>query len=336
MANLLNLAIMTVSSAPGTGATIGLSAAATINGTLFLTFAQAGAVNGTVLDYSILDTGASEIGTATYSTTGPSLTGRTPTSSTNSNAAINASAGALIYISPRTQTLPKLDIPNTFTSTNSFPSGALNVTINSNLGSAVTLKGLAGGGPSLGVFTSDSPTPSGAGISYVRSGVYAVQAGLDVNNSFIIGGWSDGAGVSRWEVAPGGDGFYARSLGIGVAASGTAGDVKAKTTTKAWVNFVGSTGAINSNFNVSSVTRNAAGDYTVNFTASIGSTTYAICGSANANTAANAQAVVNLYATSAAGAGISKTTTACRILVATASTGAPADFGDVSVMFFGV
>ena len=34
---------------------------------------------------------------------------------------------------------------------------------------------------------------------------------------------------------------------------------------KAWVQFVGSTGAINGSFNVSSVTRNATGYYTVNF-----------------------------------------------------------------------
>jgi len=275
MANLLNLAIMTVSSAPGTGATIGLSAAATINGTLFLTFAQAGAVNGTVLDYSILDTGASEIGTATYSTTGPSLTGRTPTNSTNSNAAINASAGALIYISPRTQTLPKLDIPNTFTSTNSFPSGAINVAVNSNLGSGVTLKSLVGGGPALAISTSDSPTPSGAGISYLRNAAYAVHAGLDVNNSWLIGGWSDGAGVSRFEVTPAGDGLFTRSLGVGVAASGVSGDVKAITTAKAWVRFNGNAGiTTSSSFNVSSVTRTSTGIYVVNFTTAMADTAY--------------------------------------------------------------
>jgi len=43
---------------------------------------------------------------------------------------------------------------------------------------------------------------------------------------------------------------------------------------KAWVQFVGSTGAINGSFNVSSITRNAAGNYTVNFTTAMTNTAY--------------------------------------------------------------
>jgi hypothetical protein len=35
---------------------------------------------------------------------------------------------------------------------------------------------------------------------------------------------------------------------------------------KAWVQFVGATAVRNASYNVSSVTRNAAGDYTINFT----------------------------------------------------------------------
>ena len=35
---------------------------------------------------------------------------------------------------------------------------------------------------------------------------------------------------------------------------------------KAWVCFVGSSGAINASFNVSSVTRNSGGNYTITFT----------------------------------------------------------------------
>jgi len=35
---------------------------------------------------------------------------------------------------------------------------------------------------------------------------------------------------------------------------------------KAWVCFVGSSGAINASFNVSSVTRNSTGNYTITFT----------------------------------------------------------------------
>lgn len=44
---------------------------------------------------------------------------------------------------------------------------------------------------------------------------------------------------------------------------------------KAWVQYNGSTGAVNGSFNVSSVTRNNTGDYTVNFTTSMPNTNYA-------------------------------------------------------------
>lgn len=43
---------------------------------------------------------------------------------------------------------------------------------------------------------------------------------------------------------------------------------------KAWVKFTGSTGAILAGYNVSSITRNATGDYTVNFTTAFASSDY--------------------------------------------------------------
>jgi hypothetical protein len=43
---------------------------------------------------------------------------------------------------------------------------------------------------------------------------------------------------------------------------------------KAWVNFIGSSGTTRSSFNVSSVTRNGAGDYTVNFTTAFSDVNY--------------------------------------------------------------
>jgi microcystin-dependent protein len=47
-------------------------------------------------------------------------------------------------------------------------------------------------------------------------------------------------------------------------------------TAKAWVNINGTTGAIRASENVSSVTKNGTGDYTVNFSASIADTSYAV------------------------------------------------------------
>ncbi len=49
---------------------------------------------------------------------------------------------------------------------------------------------------------------------------------------------------------------------------------------KAWVNFNGTgTVAINSSFNVSSITDNGTGDYTVNFTTAMPNATYCMAGS---------------------------------------------------------
>lgn len=99
-----NLTIMTVSSAFGTGSTIPLSGAATINGVTYMSFSATGATSAAALDYSILDTGNTEIGTAIYISTSNTLTSRVPTKSTNGNNAINASSAALILATLRSET----------------------------------------------------------------------------------------------------------------------------------------------------------------------------------------------------------------------------------------
>ena len=43
----------------------------------------------------------------------------------------------------------------------------------------------------------------------------------------------------------------------------------------AWVNFTGSTAVIRASYNVSSITRNGTGDYTVNFSAALSDANYA-------------------------------------------------------------
>ena len=47
---------------------------------------------------------------------------------------------------------------------------------------------------------------------------------------------------------------------------------------KAWVNFEGSAATIRGSFNVSSITRNSTGYYTVNFTTAMANTNYAVSG----------------------------------------------------------
>lgn len=46
----------------------------------------------------------------------------------------------------------------------------------------------------------------------------------------------------------------------------------------AWAHFTGGTGAVNKSFNISSITRNGAGDYTANFTTAMVDTSYVALG----------------------------------------------------------
>jgi hypothetical protein len=60
----------------------------------------------------------------------------------------------------------------------------------------------------------------------------------------------------------------------------------------AWVNFDGTgTPAIRASYNVSSITDNGTGDYTVNFTNALTDTNYSICGTAGAGATFNAVAL---------------------------------------------
>jgi len=99
MAKLFNLARMTTATT-GTG-TITLGSAASG----FLTFAQAGVVNGDIVSYGIQDGTSREVGTGTYTSSGTSLT-RSVVKSTNSNAAIVLSGSAEVFITPVATDIP--------------------------------------------------------------------------------------------------------------------------------------------------------------------------------------------------------------------------------------
>jgi hypothetical protein len=86
---------------------------------------------------------------------------------------------------------------------------------------------------------------------------------------------------------------------------------------KAWVTFNGgrdsagdyaTPGAINASFNVSSITVNGTGDFTINFTTALPSSNYAIAGSA-----ASANSSINGPGRYMAGPAGTQSTTQCRI-----------------------
>jgi hypothetical protein len=98
MAKLVNRAKMTVASAPGTGAlALGAAVAA------YQTFAAAGVVDGDVVSYVIEDGANWEAGHGTYAASGPTLTRTTILASSNGGAAIAATSGALVFVTPLAQ-----------------------------------------------------------------------------------------------------------------------------------------------------------------------------------------------------------------------------------------
>ena len=88
----------------------------------------------------------------------------------------------------------------------------------------------------------------------------------------------------------------------------------------AWVNFYGvTTPSIYASYNVSSITRNGTGDYTVNFTSSLTDTNYAVAlmGTLDVTNAGN-QYFTGIRASS--GAPVTKTASALRIMTVSSST----------------
>jgi hypothetical protein len=89
---------------------------------------------------------------------------------------------------------------------------------------------------------------------------------------------------------------------------------------KAWVNFDGTgTPAIRGSFNVSSITDNGAGDYTVNFTTAMPNTNYAVAGSARFDGTTDPTAVRYLGISSATSLATVMTTSSVRVAVAFAN-----------------
>jgi hypothetical protein len=98
---------------------------------------------------------------------------------------------------------------------------------------------------------------------------------------------------------------------------------------RAWVNFNGTgTVAIRASFNVSSITDNGTGDYTVNFTTALADANYTVCGACNLNITGNTSRVFSAPAAAA------PTTTAVRVATTLSSTSGAEDQQYVHVAIF--
>jgi uncharacterized membrane protein len=103
-------------------------------------------------------------------------------------------------------------------------------------------------------------------------------------------------------------------------------------TCRAWVNFDGTgTVAIRASFNVTSITDNGTGDYTVNFTVAMPDINYSVVIGHNQTTTGNANNTVEIYGSTTS----SLTTTSLRVWSGAPSSGAfPIDRSVICVSIF--
>lgn len=99
---------------------------------------------------------------------------------------------------------------------------------------------------------------------------------------------------------------------------------------RAWINYRGTTSTIMGSLNVSSVTVNSSGNFTINFTNAFADTNYAIAGFAR-NDLASPNGLYSLTASSTS----TKTTTACQVQSAYWNGGyGTANTTEIGVVFF--
>jgi hypothetical protein len=132
--------------------------------------------------------------------------------------------------------------------------------------------------------------------------------------------------VDRLRISSGGDLQFNSGYGSVATAYGC----------RAWVNFNGTgTVAINASGNVSSITDNGAGDYTVNFTTALPDANYCTqCTAYPKQIGQNINYAIGLHTTNFAAAPTTKTTSAVRIFISASNVTAGSDMADVNVAIF--
>jgi hypothetical protein len=105
---------------------------------------------------------------------------------------------------------------------------------------------------------------------------------------------------------------------------------------KAWVNFNGTTspGTIRSSYNVSSITKNGTGDYTVNFATPMADANYSVSFSNVGANLTNTTYNTVIAGTAAGGANL-KTVNQIRISTGATNAAVMIDLSEVSVQIFG-
>jgi len=104
--------------------------------------------------------------------------------------------------------------------------------------------------------------------------------------------------------------------------------VQIGTLCRAWVSFAGGSGTRNASFNVSSVTRNGTGDYTVNFTTAMPDAYYSISTQSYSSGSGTMSCGLGDYNSNG-----TLTTTSAKIFVGYGGSSAKADPNNVTVAF---
>ena len=166
--------------------------------------------------------------------------------------------------------------------------------------------------------------PTLASIGAAASGL-ATASGLTQSTARLLGRTTAATGAIE-EITVGSNGLTLATGSIALPAVGSSGNVLTSNGTvwasttpvspvKAWCNFNGTTAGTNApraGMNITSVTRNGVGDYTLNFTSAMADTNYAIVGTGNRD-ASNFFSVVQEYST--AGTNTStRSTTSVRVM----------------------
>lgn len=142
----------------------------------------------------------------------------------------------------------------------------------------------------------------------------------------------EGSGAAATTELPAQSGNANKVLKTDGGAASWTDEPKTKTTAKAWVSFKGTgTVAINSAYNVSSITDNGTGDYTINFTSALADANYCVVGINNGSLGG---AGVQIKSAGIGAAPTLKTTTQVRIIVGDGTS--LYDAYEVTVAVFGL
>jgi hypothetical protein len=118
------------------------------------------------------------------------------------------------------------------------------------------------------------------------------------------------------------------AIANGAVSAAKLGTNEQKQICKAWVNFNGSTAAIRSSYNVSSITKNGTGNYSINFSTALTDSNYSVCANMGNSVTPPASSVVYCYQPS-------NTTSSCNVIVSDNNTDLLQDSPMVCVQIFG-